>query len=168
MNRECRLLVLSPRARSESHAQQYRPFNDQFLSALLAKAEKLASTREDRNYDCHRVFGGFFFGMHDLDGALKNELNKAVPTCLLDCSVFRDGEPNDLAAAKNALHYLTYGHPAGGKMIVLACRDGCQVDTGYQVWPADNDGMLVAYLWSDLCDNVFKRMVKVMGKRSDD
>ena len=167
MNRECRLLVLSPRARSKSHVQQYKPFQARFLSEILADAEQIASARRNRDYDRYSVFEGLFFGAKQLDEPLQTELEKHVPACVVDCSALR-GLDEEVRVADKALQYLMSGYRKGAKLVVLICSHKCAVDITVQTMWAFNDGILAGYLGSDLCDNTFKRLGSVMGKRTDD
>lgn len=165
MDRECRLLVLSPRARSKSHVQQYKPFQAKFLAEILEEAAQNAKMQTERDYDRHSIFEGLFFGAKQLEQALRTELKKHVPTCIVDCSTFR-GENEEAKTARDALHFLTLGHDEKAKLLVLLCNDKCAVDTGYQMIPASSDGILIGYLGFDLCDNRFKRVGAAMGKRT--
>jgi hypothetical protein len=168
-NRECRLLVLSPRARNWNHVQEYTPFpKGERLVATIAAAASRVAQRRHRDYDEHVIFRGFFFGATTLDTELKGVLGDDVPSSVIDCSVYRSAETDARETAEDALFHFAYGFRAGGKLIILICNDGCGLKPKFDTWYAPNDGALFAHLESDLSTNVFKRVGNVMAGRVDD
>lgn len=169
MPRECRLLVLSPRARTPQHVQEYKPFKAKRLLEIIREVADGVARRRSRDYDTHSIFEGFFFGKTSINEELKREVGDRVPSCIVECTVYGDkGEPAAVEAARDTLFHFAYGYPAGGKLIVLVCEHGCKVAMPFDMWPARSDDALFAYLWSDLCGSTFKRIGQVIARRSDD
>jgi hypothetical protein len=167
--RECRLLLLSPRARTPQHVQEYKPFRVKRLVDIMREVAAGVAKRRSRDYDAHAVFEGFFFGKTNLDDELKGEIGDRVPSCLVECAVYNHSSEAEAAeAAKTALFHFAYGYPAGGKLIVLLCDHKCDLSIELDTWLATSDEALFAYLWSDLCGNVFKRVGDVIARRSRD
>ena len=169
MRRECRLLVLSPRARNPRHVLEYKPFKEKRLVEILREVAAGVARRRSRDYDEHAIFEGFFFGSTSLDEELKRELGERVPSCIVECAIYNtNGEPAAAETAKTTLFHFAYGYPAGGKLIVLLCNDDCDVRIEFDTCMARSDDALFAYLWSDLCGNSFKRIGKVIAQLSHD
>lgn len=169
VNRECRLLVLSPRVRDPRDVLKYKPFGTKRLLDIMDEVAAGVATRRARDYEQHAVFEGFFYGRTKLDDALKSELGDRVPSCIIDCAVYTDGaDPKETQVAKSALFHFAYGHPADGKLIVLLCNHNCTVPIEFDTYPAVSDDALRAHLWGDLCGNKFKKIGNEIARRSHD
>jgi len=162
---ECRLLVLSPRARSIEHAREYKPFREKMLSEILDEVATEIAKSTRRDYDRHEVFAGFFFGKPLPGSKLQEALRDGVPTSLVDCELYRSSESAAVEAAKNALFHFAFGAGQGGKGIILVCNDACGLSLDYDAARASNDAALIAHLWCDLSLNKFKRLGKTMSRR---
>jgi hypothetical protein len=154
---DCRLLVLSPCARSVAHAREYKPFRGKMLAEILDDAASEVAHLE-RDYDRHRLFAGFFFGKDKPDPTLQKELREGVPSSLVDCAIYGGSEPAAAEAARNALFHFASESGRGGKRIILICDGKCDLHLDYDALRASSDLTLMAYLSCDLLLNTFKRL----------
>ncbi len=158
--RECRLLVLSPRARNRFHVGEYKPFGRKKLIELMKEAETLAASKAiRRDYDRHTVFEGFFFGDTKIDDALQKVLRDDVPASLIDCMVYSSVEESNREMAKVALRHFR----PGDKAVMVVCSDDCNLAFDFDVDPASDDSSLRAYLYARLRSPVVRQAIKVMG-----
>jgi hypothetical protein len=165
--RECQLLVLSPRARTELQLSVYRPFRGRSLIAIIRDVAAGVSNQKVRRYDEHTPFRGFFFGRKTLDEGLIDDLRK-VPSSLVDCEIYATEQAEAASAARVALSHFADGEPTGAKLIALACTQEALVDGTLAFQLARNDETLFAQLWIDLCGGGFNRVGQVMTRRWGD
>lgn len=162
--RECPLLVLSPQARSDDQAREYKPFGRKPLLRMLREAAAGVSNQPYRRYDEHAVFDGFFFGKLALDYSLTEEIRR-VPSSVVDCAIYRDEKEAASRTARQALRLAGGDSPAEEKLALLACEHRCAIEDTIDFRRAGGDEALFAYLWIDLCGSAFQRVGELMARR---
>jgi hypothetical protein len=158
--RECRLLVLSPRARSRDLVREYKPFGRKRLLDLMKEAAEDVAQLDMSDYDRHAVFEGFFFGTMMIDEMLRKELRKAVQSSLIDCLLYRSPETAAVESAKNALRHFKGDLGPRGKAIFLVCPDHCGVVLGFDADRAFEDAALRAHLAGELRSSLFRKILE--------
>lgn len=163
--RECRLLVLSPRARSRDLVREYKPFGRKKLFDLMKEAAEDVAQLDMRDYDRHAVFEGFFFGKMMIDDRLRKELRDGVPSSLIDCELYRHVETAAVDSAKKALRHFKGDFGPRGKAIFLVCTDHCGVVLEFDADRAFEDGALRAHLAGELRSSLFREILERGARR---
>ena len=152
--RFCRVLVLSKRLRSNGHSDEYKPFN---VKPLLQLFEEVAQDVQLRHksplFEKHVLYNNFYFGARTVAREVIAEL-RDLPSSIIDCDALAGGDPEDVAAASEALKQFIYDNEKL-KTLVFVCRDHCDRMPPHNHQPAFSDEDLFQALWNDLTGNLY-------------